>query len=559
MRISVTFFLPLSILIACGGSNNSVGIFNTPPSVSIVSPPDGTEANEGTVIEFEALVDDDLDEGDSLEVRWSSDLDGELTGDFGVVQGYSRYSTANLSAGNHTINILVVDSEGEGTSDAIGITIVDLPDAPEIALVHPTGGEHANEGEEFEFVVRVEDSFDAPETLDVEFKSDMDGVFCQPSPDTVGVASCEQVLSPGDHLLTFTVTDTEGFEASATWYFTVIAGTEIDDDGDGWTESQGDCNDEDATVSPAGTEYYNGRDDDCDGVIDNDTDGYDDDGDGQSEIDGDCDDTDANTYTGAPETCDDADNDCDSIIDETTICYDDDGDGWTEIAGDCDDTSVYVYPSAVESADGLDNDCDGTIDEGTTAYDDDGDCYCETGTCSGSVDGTCTSVTSGDCDDANDAISPAATESCGDGVDNDCDGSADEENASSCSYYYYDYDGDGYGSSSVAGKCLCSKSSYYTSAYNTDCYDYNTSANPAATSYSTSSRGDGSFDYNCDGSQSKYWTSSGGCGSWPGCSATTGWASSVASCGSSASYVTSCSLDWFNCAESTSTYIQKCL
>ncbi len=553
--------LPLALLVlfAGCGNNQQLGVFNTPPSASIVSPPDGSSFPERETISFEALVNDDQDEGDALTIIWASDVMGEMPGDPGVQQGVSTYTTANLTPGNHTISITVADAEGESTKAEVVITIEDLPDAPEVEIVHPIAGEAGAEGEDFEFVVKVADSFDEPQDLEIEFKSDQDGVFCQPIADAIGVAACEQELTPGDHVLVFRATDSEGYTGEASYYFTVIAATAIDNDGDGYTEDQGDCDDTDSSVSPVAEEYYNGRDDDCDGEIDNDTEGYDDDGDGQSEVDGDCDDTDPNTYEGATETCDDADDDCDGVIDEGTICYDDDGDGWTEQDGDCDDSSALAYPGGTEVGDTVDNDCDGTIDEGTELYDDDGDCYCESGTCSGSVDGTCTTVTDGDCDDSDDQISPDATETCGDGVDNDCDGSADEQNASGCTYYYYDYDGDAYGSDSVSGKCLCSSSGYYTSSYNTDCYDYNSDANPGQTTYQTAQRGDSSYDYNCDSTESKYWSSTGKCGSWPGCSATKGWKSSTASCGSTGDYITSCSVDWFSCESSTSTYTQKCL
>ena len=182
------------------------------------------------------------------------------------------------------------------------------------------------------------------------------------------------------------------------------------------------------------------------------------------------------------------------------------------------------------------------VDEGTDAYDDDGDGYSEH---------------DGDCDDDDVAISPAATEECGDGADNDCDGSADDEGAEGCEYYYYDYDGDGYGSDSVSGKCLCSASGYYDSAYDTDCYDYNSSASPAATSYSTSHRGDGDYDYNCDGTESKYYGDKGSCSGavWV-CSWDAGWDGSVASCGSRADYITDCS--GFLCDTSTTSYTQAC-
>jgi enediyne biosynthesis protein E4 len=90
-----------------------------------------------------------------------------------------------------------------------------------------------------------------------------------------------------------------------------------DDDGDGWTKAQGDCDDTDATVHPGAVEVAgNGRDDDCDGVADDGTDTSDADGDGWSIADGDCDDTRADVYPGAPELLDGRDNNCNGKVDE---------------------------------------------------------------------------------------------------------------------------------------------------------------------------------------------------------------------------------------------------
>ncbi len=535
----------LVLLASCSGSDTKVGVYNTPPSVSITSPPDEASFDEGETIALEAIVDDDFTPAPDLSVTWSSDRDGQLVGALPADgSGLITYSTAGLSAGNHVITLQVVDGDGESATDSVGLTVTDVPDAPTITVVHPASGESAVEGEEFEMVVQVADEQDEEIALSVTITSDVDGDLCSPTPDTLGVASCEVELSGGDHLLTFTVTDSSGLSDEEQVLFAVTSTEEVDDDDDGWTEEQGDCDDGDSSVSPGADEYYNGRDDDCDDIIDDGTVGYDDDGDGYNELDDDCDDTDASVHPGASETYNATDDDCDSVVDEGTEGYDDDGDGYTEVGGDCDDTSTSARPGGTESADGLDNDCDGTVDEGTTNYDDDGDGYSES---------------AGDCNDASSSVSPGATEACGDGVDNDCDDSADEENASGCETYYYDYDGDAYGSSSVTGRCLCSTSGYYTSRYNTDCYDYNASANPSATSYYSAHRGDSSYDYNCDGAQTQYYTTSYDCSSWPGCSTdSTGWKSSTPACGSSGSYVTDCDTDWTSCSVDTTTVTQTC-
>ena len=123
-----------------------------------------------------------------------------------------------------------------------------------------------------------------------------------------------------------------------------------------------DCDDTDISIFTGAVELENGFDDDCDGVIDNDTNVYDDDGDTFSENDGDCDDGDASIFPGAVELENGLDDDCDTIADNNTNVYDDDGDGYTENDGDCDDTDFFVNPFATEVINNVDDDCDGVVD-----------------------------------------------------------------------------------------------------------------------------------------------------------------------------------------------------
>lgn len=100
--------------------------------------------------------------------------------------------------------------------------------------------------------------------------------------------------------------------------------------------------------------------------------------------DGDCEDNDPRSFPGNPEVCDGRDNNCDGKVDEglelATFCTDADGDGHgvsgkATVTGcndtkgfglcdnDCNDSDPQVFPGAKESCNNKDDNCNGQVDE----------------------------------------------------------------------------------------------------------------------------------------------------------------------------------------------------
>jgi hypothetical protein len=311
----------------------------------------------------------------------------------------------------------------------------------------------------------------------------------------------------------------------------------------GYVADNTDCDDNDATVNPFATEVADGIDNNCDGQIDesqtSSTWYLDSDGDGYGDINNtttsvnqpagyvnnfeDCDDTDATVNPGAQEVSDGIDNNCNGTIDDisttTTWYLDADGDGYGDAtqsttalnqptgyvadSSDCDDTDATINPGAGDlTGDGIDNNCNGVVDEANPIWylDADGDGY-------GDINNYVEDATqpsgyvsdSTDCDDSSASVNPGAQEVCSAGVDDDCDGLAEEDDSSldmsTRTTFYVDSDNDGYGNPNMSGQACEAPAQYGTVVTNgDDCDDTNASVNPAMSEVN----GNG-IDDNCDG------------------------------------------------------------
>lgn len=169
--------------------------------------------------------------------------------------------------------------------------------------------------------------------------------------------------------------DKDGFGREDSWILTCGGD-------DNYVATPGDCGDSDVERHPGAVERCNGKDDDCDGEVDEDAllvafhpdvdqDGF---GDPDTSVetctpeagwveDGtDCDDRAGSNYPGGVEVCDYVDNDCDGDVDEELRprC----GVGLCQRVSDLCDSTTACIPGEpfVEACNGLDDDCDGKVD-----------------------------------------------------------------------------------------------------------------------------------------------------------------------------------------------------
>jgi hypothetical protein len=516
---------------------------------------EGTDDSDGDGIPDYADTDSDED-GIPDEIEGSGDSDGDGIPDYADTDSDGdgipdETEGTEDSDGDGIPDYADTDSDGdgiydsaEGTDDTDGDGIPDYMDTDSDGDGIPDGEEEDRDTDGDGIPDSEDDDDDGDGLSDTEEgDTDIDGDGIPDSldddSDGDGIPDSEEGLS------TDVDRDGDGFtidDGDCDDFDELINpdATEICDDDDVDEDCSGTAdNDDEGADSSTFTTWYADTDGDTFGNPDAGTERCDP-ADGEVADNTDCDDTNAAINPDATEVCDDenVDEDCSGSADNydegadsstfTTWYFDDDGDSFgdpeagtercdaveDEVADntDCDDTNAAINPDATEVCDdeNVDEDCSGSADnydEGadsstftTWYFDDDGDSFGDPDTGTARCDAVEDEVADNtDCDDSDAAINPDATEICDDeDVDEDCSGTADNDDAgadsSTFTTWYADTDGDSFGDPD-AGTERCDPADGEV-ADNTDCDDTNAAINPDATEICD----DDDTDEDCSGS-----------------------------------------------------------
>ena len=198
---------------------------NTPPLCDITAPPTGSAGDLGDTVLLEGLVSDAEDPASELSVRWVSDTLGELGSSVADDAGSVALSTTELTVGSHIIGLYVTDTAGASCVDWIAYNVLsdsETDNPPVVVITSPDDGDGIKAGETVDFEAIVSDIEDDEETLDIVWESDIDGVLSTDGASedgTVGFSTDD--LTPGEHAVTVTVTDSDGNVTTDTVVITV--------------------------------------------------------------------------------------------------------------------------------------------------------------------------------------------------------------------------------------------------------------------------------------------------------------------------------------------------
>lgn len=205
----------LLTLLAC--QDNGITVHNADPEVSISAPFEGAILPAEVPVTFVARPADDSTPLEELQVQWTSDLDGMLSGSVEFGDGEATTVVGEgISVGDHLLTVTVFDDQGANSSATVRV-LASPNDPPSVQILSPEQGGSFEPDTALQLVAYLEDDFDAPEDLTLGLTSSVSGSVPFTSAMSGGTATLQipDGLSADDQTLTLEAFDTGGAHADA--------------------------------------------------------------------------------------------------------------------------------------------------------------------------------------------------------------------------------------------------------------------------------------------------------------------------------------------------------
>ena len=251
-----------SISLQVGEASNQAGA----PTIVIVAPSEGRQVGSSETVNLLATVTDDVDPSETLPVEVVDDLDGVISNGYPEATGTLDVPFQPHTLGVHTLLVTAIDSEGKTGTASVSYEVIQ-DNVPLVNISSPSDGSMYDTEDTITFRGNVSDDTTPVEQIATTWTSDLQGVLSTAIPDSSGNTSFGGTLIGGVHTITLTATDLDGNIGRDSLVVTIDDPLARDDDGDGYTEYGGDCDDTDDSLSPGEVDICDDIDQDCDGYI----------------------------------------------------------------------------------------------------------------------------------------------------------------------------------------------------------------------------------------------------------------------------------------------------
>lgn len=171
---------------------------NTPPTISVLAPAEGSMFTKGTAINFQAIASDAEDGDRTSNIQWTSNLNGTIgTG--------GSFSSSTLLVGTHQIVATVHDTAGNLASALVNV-VVQAPanTAPTVSITSPANGASLTAGASFNLSGTANDAEQGNMGLSLQWI--LDGTTTL----ATGATASAVISTAGGHTITARVTDSGG-------------------------------------------------------------------------------------------------------------------------------------------------------------------------------------------------------------------------------------------------------------------------------------------------------------------------------------------------------------